>query len=110
MQQAQPSTLRIPDCRPRTPKSPPPPPINLDDCKPLLSTTDTNTSTNSGINGSSAFVFTSSRTIRALQLTQEDRAHDLSPPSSPSSPPSPTDSAQRTLKVLSTPAAFSAQI
>ncbi|KAI0643732.1 hypothetical protein C8Q79DRAFT_151848 [Trametes meyenii] len=74
-------------------KSPPPKFINLDDCKPILSTTTTNTSTNSSRNGATAFVFTSSRTLRALQA-QEDRVDRQSPilsaRSSPATPPTPS--------------------
>ncbi|KAI0676796.1 hypothetical protein C8Q78DRAFT_1073575 [Trametes maxima] len=74
-------------------KSPPPKFINLDDCKPILSTTTTNTSTNSSRNGTTAFVFTSSRTLRALQ-EREDRVCRPSPSSSvgssPATPPTPS--------------------
>ncbi|KAI0751291.1 hypothetical protein C8Q80DRAFT_564800 [Daedaleopsis nitida] len=63
--------------------------INLDDCKPILSTTTTNTSTNSSANGKTAFVFTSSRTLRALQ-DQEEQYHSVAP--SPSSPPASPES------------------
>ncbi|KAI0637741.1 hypothetical protein C8Q77DRAFT_386897 [Trametes polyzona] len=72
-------------------KSPPPTFINLDDCKPLISTTTTNTSTNSSNHGTTAFVFTSSRTLRALQ-DQEDRRRSPGSPvaSSPATPPTPS--------------------
>ncbi|KAH9894201.1 hypothetical protein C8Q73DRAFT_781496 [Cubamyces lactineus] len=76
--------------------SPPPKFINLDDCKPILSTTTTNTSTNSSINGQTAFVFTSSRTLRALQRQEENGSHPLTPgssvASSPATPPTPSSS------------------
>ncbi|KAI0334832.1 hypothetical protein GY45DRAFT_1358838 [Cubamyces sp. BRFM 1775] len=77
-------------------KSPPPRFINLDDCKPILSTTTTNTSTNSSTNGQTAFVFTSSRTLRALQRQEENGSYPLTPgssvPSSPATPPTPSSS------------------
>ncbi|KAJ8463459.1 hypothetical protein ONZ51_g10249 [Trametes cubensis] len=77
-------------------KSPPPTFINLDDCKPILSTTTANTSTNSSINGQTAFVFTSSRTLRALQRQEENGFQPLTPgssvASSPATPPTPSSS------------------
>ncbi|KAH8106051.1 hypothetical protein BXZ70DRAFT_904117 [Cristinia sonorae] len=45
-------------------KSPPPPKLDLDDCKPNYATTTTNTSSNASQNSGVAFVFTSSRTSR----------------------------------------------
>ncbi|KAI8968675.1 hypothetical protein BD414DRAFT_541357 [Trametes punicea] len=75
-------------------KSPAPSFINLDDCKPILHTTTTNTSTNSSSNGAKAFVFTSSRTLRALQKQEGRGPHPLSPgssvASSPGTPPTPS--------------------
>ncbi|KAI0829382.1 hypothetical protein BC628DRAFT_1417115 [Trametes gibbosa] len=75
-------------------KTPPPAFINLDDCKPILSTTTANTSTNSSRNGTTAFVFTSSRTLRALQDEADRRGSPGSPAvSSPATPPTPSSSA-----------------
>jgi hypothetical protein len=76
-------------------KSPPPPKLNLDDLKPTISTTTTNTSTNASLNPSTAFVFTSSRTLRSLHnhsLSAGD-AQPLLPPANilPSPRSSPTD-------------------
>ncbi|KAH9853840.1 hypothetical protein C2E23DRAFT_97293 [Lenzites betulinus] len=75
-------------------KTPPPTFINLDDCKPILSTTTTNTSTNSSKNGTTAFVFTSSRTLRALQ-DEEDRQKSPGLPAvpTPGTPPTPSSAA-----------------
>ncbi|KAI0723453.1 hypothetical protein C8Q76DRAFT_837674 [Earliella scabrosa] len=93
MQPSHPSTNRPDPSRALKVKTPPPAFINLDNCKPILSTTTTNTSTNSSANGRTAFVFTSSRTLRALQ-DQEDNGHRYSPhspaTSSPSSPATPS--------------------
>ncbi|OJT07333.1 hypothetical protein TRAPUB_1799 [Trametes pubescens] len=84
-----PSTSRTTSRR----KSPPPTFINLDDCKPILATTTTNTSTNSSNHGTTAFVFTSSRTLRALQDREDRRASPGSPPvPSPATPPTPSTS------------------
>ncbi|KAL7282070.1 hypothetical protein ACG7TL_003539 [Trametes sanguinea] len=75
-------------------KSPAPSFINLNDCKPILHSTFTNTSTNSSNHGSKAFVFTSSRTLRALQQQEDYGFHQLSPSSSiassPATPPTPS--------------------
>ncbi|KAI9063393.1 hypothetical protein FKP32DRAFT_1676441 [Trametes sanguinea] len=77
-----------------TRKPPAPSFINLDDCKPILHSTFTNTSTNSSNHGSKAFVFTSSRTLRALQKQEDYGFHQLSPgssiASSPATPPTPS--------------------
>ncbi|GBE79171.1 hypothetical protein SCP_0203680 [Sparassis crispa] len=60
-------------------KSPAPPSINLDDCKPILPTTRSTTGSGSSSGSSTAFVFTSSRTTRH---------HHQQPDSQPSSPSS----------------------
>ena len=62
-------------------KSPPPPKLNLDDCKPVLPTTFASTSPNAASNSSTAFVFTSSRTLRTLHSHSRsvDDARPLSP-------------------------------
>ena len=75
-------------------KTPPPAFINLDDCKPIISTTATNTSSNSSAHGRTAFVFTSSRTLRALQDQDETSYHQRysSSPSITSIPSSPSTS------------------
>ncbi|KAL1946634.1 hypothetical protein VTO73DRAFT_14738 [Trametes versicolor] len=95
------SNKSFPEQRPSTSrtmprrKSPPPTFINLDDCKPILATatTTTNTSTNSSNRGTTAFVFTSSRTLRALQDQEDRRASPGSPPvPSPATPPTPSTS------------------
>lgn len=63
-------------------KSPPPPKLNLDECKHIFSTTTTNTSTNAAVNPSTAFVFTSSRTLPNLyncsHSTDEVHPHNSS--------------------------------
>ncbi|EJF63029.1 hypothetical protein DICSQDRAFT_179688 [Dichomitus squalens LYAD-421 SS1] len=64
-------------------KSPRPAFINLDECKPIISTTTANTSRNSSTHGTTAFVFTSSRILRALQ-DQDETCHHQWYPSSPS--------------------------
>ncbi|KAI0773835.1 hypothetical protein C8Q74DRAFT_1368383 [Fomes fomentarius] len=84
-----------PSSRALNTKTRPPAFIKLDGCKPILSTTSTNTSTNSSAHGTTAFVFTSSRTLRALRDQSEDALQRLSPASSiasshPSPPTSPT--------------------
>ncbi|CDO74104.1 hypothetical protein BN946_scf185043.g154 [Trametes cinnabarina] len=75
-------------------KSQPPSFINLDDCKPILHSTFTNTSTSTSSHGTKAFVFTSSRTLRALQKQEDYGYHQLSPgpsvASSPATPPTPS--------------------
>ncbi|KAI0347038.1 hypothetical protein BDW22DRAFT_1425119 [Trametopsis cervina] len=48
----------------------PPPKINLNDLKPIISTTPANTSSNGALKPSTAFVFTSSRTLRNLHNYQ----------------------------------------
>ncbi|EKM59607.1 uncharacterized protein PHACADRAFT_158008 [Phanerochaete carnosa HHB-10118-sp] len=61
------SATHVPSSPPReSRKSPPLPKLNLDDCKPIFSSTSTNTSNNAAANPSTAFVFTSSRTLRNL--------------------------------------------
>ncbi|KAI0952001.1 hypothetical protein AcV7_007938 [Taiwanofungus camphoratus] len=94
--------------RPPLRKSPPPPPINLDDCKSVISTTRTNTSAHSSSSGSSAFVFTSSKTVRALQHAEVQ----TQPPSSPTSPASPGASAntQLTRHIRQRPSLTQAQL
>ncbi|KAH9950072.1 hypothetical protein B0H21DRAFT_22992 [Amylocystis lapponica] len=77
-----PSQLRSPNR-----KSPPPPPINLDDCRPVF--------TDGRVSGSSsAFVFTSSRTLRAQQHARDVR--EILP--SQSTTPSPTGSSASTTR------------
>ncbi|TCD70493.1 hypothetical protein EIP91_003254 [Steccherinum ochraceum] len=69
-------------------KSPPPTKINLDDCKLLFATT-ANTSNNTSLNPSSAFVFTSSRTLRPsapINDSSPSVSSVFAPSSAPSSP------------------------
>ncbi|RPD62002.1 hypothetical protein L226DRAFT_523341 [Lentinus tigrinus ALCF2SS1-7] len=81
------------DSRALKTKAIPPTFINLNDCKPILSTTSTNTGNNSSANGATAFVFTSSRTLRALQDEETSSFRRLSPGSIPPSPSTPSTSA-----------------
>ncbi|KAI0775409.1 hypothetical protein BC629DRAFT_1441501 [Irpex lacteus] len=62
-------------------RSPPLPKLNLDDCKPIIETTTTNTSSNAAYKPSTAFVFTSSRTLRNLHNYRSPRSEPtLLPP------------------------------
>ena len=72
-----------------TRKSPPPPKLNLDDCRPRIHPAVTNTTSNPSSNSGTAFVFTSSRTLRTLQSQPHSSIPSaLSTPSaSPSTPP-----------------------
>ncbi|KIP09868.1 hypothetical protein PHLGIDRAFT_34227 [Phlebiopsis gigantea 11061_1 CR5-6] len=83
-------------------RSTPPPKLNLGDCSSsLVTTTTTNTSTNAASKPSTAFVFTSSRTIRTLHSLSHpaDDAPLLPsepiPSPSPASSPDPAKSEQR---------------
>lgn len=89
-------------------RSPPPPKINLDNCRPFISpnTTFTNTSSNSA----TSFIFASSRTTRSIHSALSPTFPDFPTPSmSPGTPPvSPTASTSRSHR--SRPSLSSAQL